>query len=60
MKIINIQSKNNEKEYDFSKSEKGKFFNPDAHVNLPVYLEPDNQDFFEKLAKKKNELSGID
>jgi hypothetical protein len=29
------------KEYDFSKGERGKFFRPDAVLNIPVYLEPD-------------------
>jgi hypothetical protein len=29
------------KQYDFSKGERGKFFRPDAELNLPVYLEPD-------------------
>jgi len=29
------------KEYDFSKGERGKFFRPDAELNIPVYLEPD-------------------
>ena len=41
------------KEYDFSAGQKGKFYSPDVHFNLPVYLEPDSQEFFEKLAKKK-------
>jgi hypothetical protein len=25
------------KEYDFSKGERGKFFRPDAKLNIPVY-----------------------
>ncbi len=29
------------KEYDFSKGERGRFFRPDAELNIPVYLEPD-------------------
>jgi len=29
------------KEYDFSKGERGKFFRPDAELNIPVYLDPD-------------------
>jgi hypothetical protein len=29
------------KEYNFSKGERGKFFRPDAELNIPVYLDPD-------------------
>ena len=41
-------------EYDFSKGERGKFFSKDAHFNLPVYMEPDNLEFVEKIARQKN------
>jgi len=41
------------KEYDFSKGERGKFFQPNVTLNIPVYLEPENQAFVEQLAKKK-------
>jgi hypothetical protein len=41
------------KEYDFSKGERGKFYNPKAEINLPIYLEPDNLAFVEVIAKKK-------
>jgi uncharacterized protein YueI len=41
------------KEYDFSKGERGKFYNPDAELKIPVYLEKEVQDFFVELAKKK-------
>ena len=40
-------------EYDFSKAERGKFYRPDATLNIPIYLEPENLVFVEKLAKKK-------
>ena len=40
-------------EYDFSKGERGKFYNPDASLNIPVYLDPDVADFMQKLADKK-------
>ena len=33
-------------EYDFSKGERGKFYRPDAQLNLPVYLEPDVREYF--------------
>ncbi|MBF0240459.1 MAG: hypothetical protein HQM12_22380 [SAR324 cluster bacterium] len=42
------------KEYDFSKGERGKFYNQDARFNLPVYLDDDNLDFVEKIAERKN------
>ena len=40
-------------EYDFSKGERGKFYNPDAVFIFPVYLEPDVSDFMNKLADEK-------
>ena len=40
-------------EYDFSNSEQGKFYNPDAVFSLPVYLEPDVSDFMAQLADEK-------
>ena len=42
-----------EKEYDFSKGERGKFFRKDAEFNLPVYLDADNLSFVTKIAKRK-------
>ncbi len=42
------------KQYDFSKGERGKFYNPDAVFNFPVYLDPDVNDYMSKLAEKKN------
>ena len=41
------------KEYDFSKGERGKFYQENAKHNLPIYLEPNTQSFVERLAKKK-------
>ena len=40
-------------EYDFSKGERGKFFNPNAKMNLPVYLDADVLDYFSAKAKAK-------
>ncbi|NOX61144.1 MAG: hypothetical protein GXP42_04250 [Chloroflexi bacterium] len=40
-------------EYDFSKGERGKFYNPDAVFIFPVYLEPDVNEFMNKLADEK-------
>jgi len=41
------------KEYDFSKGERGKFYHPDAELNLPVFLHPDVAAFLQELAEKK-------
>ena len=37
-------------EYDFSKAERGKFYNPQAVFNLPIYLEKDVDELIRKLA----------
>lgn len=42
------------KEYDFSKGIRGKFYYPDAEFNLPIYLEPEIEEFIRKLAKAKD------
>jgi hypothetical protein len=39
--------------YDFSKGERGKFYNSGAVFNLPIYLEKDVDDFIRKLADEK-------
>ena len=41
-------------EYDFSNAEQGKFFNKNAKIHLPIYLEPDVEAFFRNIAEKKN------
>ena len=43
-------------EYDFSKGERGKFYRPNAILNLPVYLDQNVLDYFSSKAKAK----GID
>lgn len=40
-------------EYDFSKGERGKFFKPNAKMNLPVYLDADVLDYFAAKAQAK-------
>ncbi len=40
-------------EYDFSQGEQGKFYNPDAVFEFPVYVEPDVNAFMTELAQKK-------
>jgi hypothetical protein len=46
------------KEYDFSKAERGKFYRPGTRLNLPVYLDPDAQDWLTKAAQKHHEDVG--
>jgi hypothetical protein len=40
-------------EYDFSKGVRGKFYHPDATFSLPIYLEPDVDEFLSRLAEQK-------
>ena len=40
-------------EYDFSKGERGKFYQPKAVFSLPIYLEKDVDEFMRKLADEK-------
>lgn len=40
-------------EYDFSKSERGKFFRENARLNLPVYLDEEVQSYLQERAKSK-------
>ncbi len=40
-------------EYNFSKAERGKFYDPKAVFNLPIYLERDVDEFIRKLADEK-------
>ena len=43
-------------EYDFSNGARGKFYHKNATFNLPIYLEPEVENFVTQLAKeqKKN------
>ena len=43
------------KEYDFSKGVRGKFFDKNAKMNLPIYLEPDVEAFIRKYADEKKQ-----
>lgn len=40
-------------EYDFSKGKRGKFFNENAKLNLPVYLDEEVQAYLQERAKSK-------
>ena len=41
------------KEYDFSGGERGKFYNPDAVHNLPVYLDTEVFDYLAEKALRR-------
>ncbi|MCC6274364.1 MAG: hypothetical protein IT569_00765 [Leptospiraceae bacterium] len=41
------------KQYDFSKGVKGKFYVPASEIELPIYLDKENQKYFLNLAKEK-------
>jgi hypothetical protein len=41
-------------EYNFSESERGKFYHPNSKFNFPIYLESDVSEFMSELADKKD------
>ncbi|HNX24738.1 MAG TPA: hypothetical protein PKG60_11880 [Spirochaetota bacterium] len=41
------------KEYDFSKGVKGKFYIPEKDIELPVYLDKENLEYFINLSRSK-------
>jgi hypothetical protein len=41
------------KEYDFSKGVRGKFYRPNVKLNLPIYLDDDVAEFIQKYARRK-------
>lgn len=43
------------KEYDFSNGVRGKFFNAKAKIHLPIYLEPDIEEFIRTKAEQNNQ-----
>jgi len=48
------------KQYDFSRAERGKFYRPDATLNLPVYLDEDVLAFVQAIAEKRQaDLSAV-
>jgi hypothetical protein len=47
------------KEYDFSKGERGRFYRPDAKINLPIYLDEEVIAFIEDRANKKGTFSSV-
>ena len=42
-------------EYDFSKGERGKFYNPEAAFRIPVYLDPDVDKYLQTLADQSGQ-----
>ena len=40
-------------EYDFSQGERGKFYRPDACLNLPIYLEEEVLGYLSERARAK-------
>jgi len=44
---------NMKRDYDFSKGERGKFYNKNVEFQTPVYLDLEIQEFINKLASKK-------
>ncbi len=40
-------------EYDFTNAERGKFYRPDASLNIPVYLDDEVRVFVSGIAKQK-------
>jgi hypothetical protein len=48
------------KEYDFSKGKRGKFYRPNAKLNLPVYLDEEVLAFVQHIARRrKTDLSSV-
>ena len=48
------------KEYDFSQGERGKFYRPDAKLNLPVYLDEEVMAFVQGITKTQEaDLSAV-
>ena len=43
------------KEYDFSKAERGRFYQKGARLRLPIYLDANLQNRLQRLAQKNHE-----
>ena len=46
-------------EYNFSKGKRGKFYNPKAVFNLPIYLEKDVNNYIRKPNNERYKLRGV-
>ena len=51
---VNNMVNNMREEYDFSQGERGKFYNKDAKLQLPVYLDDEIMTYMEGVARKRN------
>ncbi len=48
------------KQYDFSKGTRGKFYRPNAKLNVPVYLDSKVQQFVERIAEsRRTDVSAV-
>lgn len=43
-------------EYDFSNAERGRFYHPEALLNIPIYLDADVQKYFPEKTEEDTEL----
>ncbi|WP_321778081.1 hypothetical protein [Sulfurimonas sp.] len=43
-----------QKEYDFSKGTRGKFYKKNVNFHLPIYLDSELEDFINKIANERN------
>ena len=51
---------NMRKEYDFSNAERGKFFDSNARINLPIYLDDEILSFVQDIAiRRKTDVTSI-
>lgn len=41
------------KEYDFTNAQQGKFYRPIEELDIPIYLDEENKNFFMKNIKNK-------
>ncbi|MBK9094791.1 MAG: BrnT family toxin [Anaerolineae bacterium] len=53
MLSIGDEVMNMKEEYDFSGGVRGRFYRPNVHLNLPVYLDDDIAEFVQKYAQQK-------
>jgi len=48
--VINVKD-----EYDFSNATRGKFYKENSEFHTPIYLKPELENYFIKLAKQKKQ-----
>jgi len=46
-------------EYDFSDAEQGKFYRPLAELDIPIYLDQENKEFFLRRVHDKGGILSI-